>query len=97
MEILALLPLIWLMFWIGERKGRRSGKDRLVHIKLANMEDEKSGYRVVYAGKRMLDGKYEAAIWLPRWEERIYLYADTKEELEKMVEEKREELRNPKE
>ncbi|MBR5688682.1 MAG: hypothetical protein IKX36_12115 [Prevotella sp.] len=96
MEILALLPLVWLLVWLmGKGKPKtEKGKDRYVDITLSNMKDDQDGYDVVSAYKNLRNGKYGAKMWLPSIEKATYLSASSKEELEKIVEQTRKDLRD---
>lgn len=95
MEILALLPLVWLLVWLMQSPKADTDRDRYVKIILNNMKDEISGYNVVSASKNLRTGDYYASLWLPSIHKATTLKASSKEKLEELVIKTREELINP--
>ena len=102
MEILALLPILWVIFYLSDRadekreKRTRSNDKRCCgdeRIELRNMQDEKSEYRVLRAYYDKNRKEYYAIFWLSGIDETTILRAKTKEELENIVQDTYEELR----
>ena len=97
MEIFALLPVLWLISFLMDRAEEKMNKPKKteVKIRLRNMYDLRSENKVVSAYYDIKNKDYCAVLWLVSINEISTLRAKSKKELEDIVQQTYEELRNP--
>lgn len=98
MEFLALLPVFWLIVYLMDRsdeKKKNKPEKPEAKIRLRNMYDLGSENKVVSAYVDFKKKEYCAVLWLSSIKKTTTLRAKSKRELEDIVQQTYEELRNP--